>query len=122
MLLDSNIVIYAFKPTYPQVADFLVGKSFKVSLITRLEVLGYHRLVQNDFDRFMPFFGALDTLAVTVEVIECAIDLRRSRSMGLADAMIAATCLLHKLSLVTNNARDFSWIKELNVIDPLREI
>ena len=77
MLLDSNIIIYAFNPAYPQVTDFLVGKSFKTSLITRLEVLGYHRLSQSDLDRFMPFFSALDTLEVTVDVIEYAIDLRR---------------------------------------------
>lgn len=119
MLLDSNIIIYAFNPAYPQVADFLVGKSFKVSLISHLEVLGYHRLSQSDFGRFMPFFSALDTLMVTVEVTECAIDLRRSRSIGLADAIIAATCLVHNLSLVTNNVRDFNWIKKLNIVDPL---
>ncbi|MBF0125464.1 MAG: type II toxin-antitoxin system VapC family toxin [Magnetococcales bacterium] len=120
MLLDSNVVIYAFDPAYPQVADFFVGKTFRVSLITRLEVLGYHRLSQRDSDRFTQFFNTLDTIAVAADVIECAVGLRRSRSMGLADAIIAATCIVYDLSLVTSNVRDFSWIDGLNIIDPLR--
>jgi predicted nucleic acid-binding protein len=41
--------------------------------------------------------------------------------MGLADAMIAATALVHQLPLVTHNTRDFQWIAELELIDPLAE-
>ncbi|MBF0462454.1 MAG: type II toxin-antitoxin system VapC family toxin [Magnetococcales bacterium] len=96
-----------------------VGRSECCWTVTRLEVLGYHRLSQKDFDRFRPFFNLLDTLPVTNDLVEYAVNLRRSRSMGLADAIIAATCLVHHLSLVSNNVRDFSWIKGLNIIDPL---
>lgn len=119
MLLDSNIIIYALDPAYLHVADFLAGKSFKASSITKLEVLGYHRLSQTDFDRFRIIFNTMDILPVSREIIEYAINLRRSRSIGLADAIIAATCLVHHLSLVTHNVRDFSWIGKISIIDPL---
>ncbi len=41
MLLDSNIVIYAFQPQHESLRSFLEQGEFAVSAITRLEVLGY---------------------------------------------------------------------------------
>ncbi|VAW32571.1 hypothetical protein MNBD_CHLOROFLEXI01-1034 [hydrothermal vent metagenome] len=41
--------------------------------------------------------------------------------MSLGDALIAATCLIHTLSLLTHNKKDFEWIPNLSVIDPLTE-
>jgi predicted nucleic acid-binding protein len=51
-------------------------------------------------------------------VIHEAVRLRQTRKMGLADALIAATALVHELPLVTRNTRDFSWIDGLTVVDP----
>lgn len=123
MILDSNIVIYAFEPKYrgSSLEDFLQQGEFSVSNITRLEVMGYWRNSDAEFRRFELFFDATHVLGVSFEVIERAIQLRRRRSMGLADAMIAATALIHQLPLVTHNIRDFQWISELELIDPLAE-
>jgi len=38
--------------------------------------------------------------------------------MKTPDAIIAATAMSHGLTLVTNNERDFTNIKGLNVINP----
>lgn len=70
---------------------------------------------------FELFFEATHVLAVSPEVIDRAIQLRRQRSMGLGDALIAATALIHQLPLVPHNTRDFQWIAELELIDPLAE-
>lgn len=123
MILDSNIVIYAFEPEYREssLEDFLLQGEFSVSNITRLEVMGYWRNSDAEFRRFELFFDATHVLDVSFEIIDRAIQLRRRRSMGLADAMIAATALTHQLPLVTHNTRDFQWISELQLIDPLAE-
>lgn len=46
MILDSNIVIYAFEPKYREssVEDFLLQGEFSVSNVTRLEAgqIAYH--------------------------------------------------------------------------------
>ncbi len=123
MILDSNIVIYAFEPKYREssLEDFLLQGEFSVSNVTRLEVMGYWRNSDAEFRRFELFFDATHVLDVSFEIIDRAIQLRRQRSMGLADAMIAATALIHQLPLVTHNTRDFQWISELALIDPLAE-
>jgi len=38
--------------------------------------------------------------------------------MGLGDAIVAATALAHRLTLVTRNIGDFSWIQNLDLINP----
>lgn len=123
MILDSNIVIYAFQPQYRDSAleRFLAQGEFSASNLTRLEVMGYWRNSEAEFQQFGLFFDAMQIFAVSDEIIEHAIHLRRQRSMGLADAIIASTALLHQLPLVTHNTDDFKWISELQLIDPLLE-
>ena len=123
MILDSNIVIYAFEPKYREsnLERFLLQGEFSVSNVTRLEVMGYWRNSDEEFKRFELFFEATHVLAVSSEIIDRAIQLRRQRSMGLGDTLIASTALIHQLPLVTHNTRDFQWITELKLIDPLVE-
>ncbi len=123
MILDSNIVIYAFEPKYREsnLERFLLQGEFSVSNVTRLEVMGYWRNSDEEFKRFELFFEATHVLAVSAEIIDRAIQLRRQRSMGLGDALIASTALIHQLPLVTHNTRYFQWITELKLIDPLVE-
>ncbi len=51
-------------------------------------------------------------------VIERAIALRQERKMGLADAIIAATALVHGLELVTRNVDDFQHVSGLRLVNP----
>lgn len=119
MLLDSNIVIYSFDPGYAKVADFLRGKNIRVSAVSKIEVMGFWRLTDLEHQSFATFFSELDVIGVSPEIVDGAIALRRLRSVGLADAIIAATALAHKLPLATHNTRDFSWIEGLELIDPM---
>ncbi|WP_411727338.1 type II toxin-antitoxin system VapC family toxin [Methyloglobulus sp.] len=90
-----------------------------MSNINRLEVMGYWRNSDAEYDRFALFFDALHVIAISSEIIDRAIRLSRQRSMGLADTIIAATALIHRLPLVTHNTGDFQWIDGLELIDPL---
>jgi len=57
-------------------------------------------------------------IEITSEIVERAISLRQERKIGLGDAIVAATALVHELPLATRNTKDFKWIAELNLIDP----
>jgi toxin FitB len=119
MLLDSNLIIYASKPGYDSLRDWMENHSIVVSAISQLEVLGYHRLTDEERNAFTLFFSALPILPITQAVINQAIALRQQRKMSLGDAMIAATAIVHDLPIATHNVTDFKWILNLTIIDPL---
>jgi toxin FitB len=52
------------------------------------------------------------------EVIDKAVSLRQQRKLTHGDSIIAATALLHNLTLVTRNVDDFSHILNLNIENP----
>jgi predicted nucleic acid-binding protein len=118
MILDSNIVIEATGPNADDLITVLGTAHRFVSSITRVEVLGFHRLREEDRRDIETFLLATTEILPTSEIIEQAIALRQSRKMGLGDALIAATALVHGLTLVTRNVKDFRWINGLDLLDP----
>ncbi|MDY6991160.1 MAG: type II toxin-antitoxin system VapC family toxin [Pseudomonadota bacterium] len=122
MLLDSNIIIYAAEPGYDGVRDFIAQQEPKISVISKVEVLGYHKLMPETQQVLERLFQVLPMLPVSNAIIEQAICLRQQhhKNMSLGDSLIAATALTHHLKLVTNNVKDFAWIEQLEIINPIR--
>lgn len=48
MLLDSNIIIYAAKPEHGELRRFIAENEPSVSVVSFVEVVGYHRLRSAD--------------------------------------------------------------------------
>lgn len=119
LLLDSNIIIYLANPFYEPLQAFIKESICRVSLISKLEVLGFHNLQQNDKKVLDDFFETAKILSISDEIIEKAIQLRQQQKMSLGDAIIAATALEYDLTLVTANTKDFNWITSLNITNPL---
>lgn len=120
MLLDSNIVIYASKPAYAYLLDFIQRNPVKVSAITKIEVLGYHALLPDERQFLEGFFQNIDVLPVSEDIVNQAVALRQQRKMTLGDALVAATALCHKLPLVTRNVSDFASVSGLAVVNPVK--
>lgn len=93
-----------------------------VSAISRVEVLGFHRIDSDDKQKLEDIFASLDVLTLDSDVIEEAVKLRQQRKMSLGDALVAATALIYGLPLVTRNVDDFVWIPNLTVINPFDSI
>ncbi len=119
MLLDSNLIIYAARPEHEALRDFIAREVPCVSVISKVETLGYHGLGENEKRFLQEFFDAADVLSASQSMIDAAIRLRQQRRMSLGDALIAGTALSHGLPLATHNTEDFAWIEELEVVDPL---
>ncbi|GAB4025731.1 type II toxin-antitoxin system VapC family toxin [Spirosoma gilvum] len=118
MILDSNILIYSVEPGYDTLRTYLaqnVEIPF-VSQITKLEVLGFHRLQLRHKIELELFFANTFILPITNEIITEAIRLRQQRKRSLADSIIAATGLLYNQPVLTNNVADFSDIDGLQII------
>ena len=114
-LADSNILIRAVSaPDHPLQA-WLQEELPAISVVTRIEVLGFHRLRPGEEASLRVLLSAFDEYPISSNTAALAIDLRRKRKMTLGDALIAATCLEHGLKLATRNASDFDWIAGLTV-------
>ena len=117
-LLDSNILIYAAAGHLDEVARFIRESSPYISDISRIEVLGFHQITPKEIEIFNAFFDAAVLIPISENVIVRAIDLRQRKSLSLGDSLIAATAIEHRLTLITRNVKDFSWIDGLVVTDP----
>ena len=118
-LLDSNILIYASQPTGGQARDFIRNNTIFISVISQVEVLGYHKLSSAEKQLLESFFALAAIIPITQPIVDEAIRLRCIRKMSLGDSLIAAAALLHNLTLATHNTSDFSWINGINLFDPM---
>jgi predicted nucleic acid-binding protein len=122
-LVDTNILIYHTAGS-PVAKEFLAGlilaKTFNISMITRIEFLGWHAQTPDGFDKCQRLVGLSNVLPVSEEVADKAIDLRRHRNVKLADAIIAATAVVNDLKLATRNPDDFKGLTDLEIVNPFQ--
>lgn len=118
-LVDSNILIYAAQEEYAFLRELLEQNDIGVSELTKLEVLGFHGLTEEEESYFNAIFSIVEILPMTTAVVNKAIELRQNSNMKSADAIIAATSILHCEELITRNVGDFNHIDEITINNPI---
>ena len=118
MLFDTNIIIYSAQIEHPDIRQSVKDNTPAYSAVSYVEVLGFTKITEQDKQNFAEIFSEMDLLPVSQAIIEQAALLKQQKKMSLGDAIIAATCLVHGLTLVTRNAKDFDWIAGLTVHNP----
>jgi predicted nucleic acid-binding protein len=133
-LLDSNLVseLRSVERCHPAVREWEQGTpldSCWISVITLLEIRrGIDQVERKDAPfaaileqwlerRVKPAFAGR-VLAVSPAVAERAGRIAAGRTRGLADCLIAATALEHRLKLVTRNVTDFKDVQGLEIVNP----
>lgn len=120
-LIDSNALIDYLSGKLP-----LSGMAFmndvvnaipKVSVITKIEVLGFNA-PPADYLLLTNFMLDADVLALSDSIVDQTIELRKQLKIKLPDAILAATALALGLVLISRNTSDFKNIPELEVVDP----
>ena len=119
MLIDSNILIYALLPDHQRLMDWILDQLPSVSVISKIETLGYHRLTAEHKTGLLRLFSCLTIRYPSIHTYEIAINLRQRRKMSLGDSLIAATAIEYGVLLATRNTSDFEWIDNLTLFDPL---
>ena len=121
LLLESNIFIYSIQPEHKTLRDWMQKQDFAASEISLVEVLGYHRLSNEDAHALENLFNMAKILPMSRDIVDNAIELRRERKMGLADSLLAATALDYDIQLVTRNISDFDWVDGLKILNPIQD-
>ena len=107
-LLDSNFILGMLKST-PAVLKMLAAKRLTsnqcaFTAITRMELLGFPGITRDEEHLIRATLDQFRYLAITLEIEDAVIDIRRTRRVKLPDALIAATALCHELELLTLDA------------------
>ena len=121
-ILDSNTAIYllngTLNPTSSKAIADIADQPFVLSVIGRIELLGWEAPDEEEALKVVRFVEAAIVLPLNEPVIKRTIAVRRQYKIKLPDAIIAATALEYALTLVTRNVNDFSSIEGLTVINP----
>ena len=120
-LINSNAVIDYLGSKLPASGmDFMnvvIDAIPNVSGVTKIEVLGFNTSDQH-FQLLTNFINDSVVLDLSNNVVDTSIDIRKKHKTKLPDAIIAATALTHKLTLITANDKDFLNIQGLHVVNP----
>jgi hypothetical protein len=112
ILVDTDILVDHLRGH----RRFAPGKdAVHVSSVTRAELFAGRGTEEGRVRRLLEPFAELP---VDRSVAERAGRLRRASDIGMADALIAATAMQHRLTLLTRNAGDFASVARLRVRVP----
>jgi predicted nucleic acid-binding protein len=114
ILLDTNIVLYLLNGD-TVVQQYLQGKSFYVSFINELELLGYKDINEYEEKSIELFLEECAIIDVNSGIKEITKQLRRSYSLKLPDAIIAATAIFLGIPLLSAD-KHFERIDDLTFV------
>ena len=120
ILIDTNIAIgYIGNRLSIQAMDKLddlFNSQYNLSVINQIELLGYPNLEKIEEEKFKLFINHSFIHQIDDKTIEKTIEIRKKHRIKLPDAIIAATCLVNGLDILTLNVKDFENIEGLKVI------
>lgn len=120
-LVDTNILIYHVHGSTictEFIADLIGQRKLHISILTKIEFLGWNKHTSEGFKKCKSLIKPANVYPVDEIIAGKSIDLRRHKQIKLADAVIAATALVHGLGLATMNVDDFKGIESLAVLNP----
>lgn len=118
-IVDSNIIIYSYQEELKYLRDIIANGNAFASEISRVEVLGYHRLSPEEDLYFKEMFELLPVILPGKRIFDRAIEIRKEYNLKLGDSIIAATALEYQLSIYTRNLSDFAKIVDLKCLNPI---
>jgi len=118
-LIDTNAIIDYLESKLPEKSNLLLDNiKFQLSVISRVELLAWPKATENQIKLLTEFITASHIFDFDEPVILKSIEIRKKYHIKLPDAIIAATAIANKLTLVTRNISDFSKISDLKLLDP----
>lgn len=111
-VLDTNVIIYLLNH---QLVTPLPVDQYLVSVISRIELLGWKDLSLGQEATIQAVLADLTIVGIDDPLIDLVIELRKTTNLRIPDAMIAATAMLTDSELVTRDV-GFKQVPGLKVI------
>ena len=92
----------------------VIDNHLPISIINKIEVLGF----SHQSNLTLELLTFVRVIGLTDEIAEITVNIRKSTKIKLPDAIIAATAMANKLSLITRNVTDFKNVSDLVLINP----
>ena len=121
VLIDTNIAIayignnLSFESMNK--LDIIFNDEYHLSVINKIELLGYPGLDKNEEEKFNLLINHSVLHQINDVIIQKTISIRNKHRIKLPDALIAATCLVNGLDILTHNIKDFDNIDGLVVLN-----
>ena len=123
-LIDTNIISKLFDGVLPinalNLLNNLVITEQYISVINRIELLSWKELKGNKLNDVIALLNEVAELELSEAVINRTIKIRKGISIRLPDAIIAATAIVHNLTLLSDNDKDFEKVSGLKYINPTK--
>ncbi|MEZ4684712.1 MAG: type II toxin-antitoxin system VapC family toxin [Bacteroidia bacterium] len=125
-LWDTNTAIYYLQQLFPPSAETFIDNILAesqpvISAITEIELLCWRNASEQDMAVLQNFINDVWVVELEQAVKLKTAEIRKAHRIKLPDAIIAATALVHDLTLITRNVSDFNGIEGLVVINPFEE-
>jgi predicted nucleic acid-binding protein len=123
-LWDTNAVAYYLQKNFSQetliwINDNVIHYQVAMSSITQIELLSWKINDLNDIKVLNDFISDSVIFELEPSIKLKTVELRRTYSIKLPDAIIAATALMMDLTLISND-RGFSKIASLKLFNPFK--
>ena len=112
-IADTNFLIYLHEGN--KIIQPFLEYDFGVSFISEIELLGFRGLSKSEETKLKSLIGDCFLIDWNSKIKEQTILLKREYAIKLPDAIIAATCLVYEIPLVTAD-KGFSKITELDLV------
>ncbi len=102
-LLDTNAIINLLND---ESADFSFGEKkgvYFVSIITEIELLSFKNLTKEDKTSIKKLLPESCIINIDTDIKNKTIELKKKKKIKLPDALICATAMVRKLTLVTDD-------------------
>lgn len=89
-----------------------------MSVISEIELLCWKTPTDKDLEILHNFINDSKVFELDKDIKRKTADIRKAHRIKLPDAIIAATALVHDLTLLTQNVGDFKKIMGIELINP----
>ena len=120
-LIDNNVISDFFMVSYStkamQFVSDVIDRMPNISVITEIEALSWkapNKVYEEIIDEFV---ASANILPLSRKVVAECVKIRRQKRIKTPDAIIAATAIVHNLTLMTNDS-GFKNIPNLNTVNP----